>query len=85
MIGADVATPDALVRIDAKRAADVVRDLGLDRVGRRLDDGSVEVSVPCANVPAFRSWLLGHLEHAEVLEPVELRDDVVAFLRAALA
>ena len=85
MIGADAATPDALVRIDARRAPDVVRDLGPDRVRRRLADGSVEVSVPCANVPAFRSWLLGHLEHAEVLEPAELRDDVVAFLRAALA
>ncbi len=85
MIGADAATPDARVLIDAARAADVVRDLGSDRVHRHLDDGSVEVAVPCANVPAFRSWLLGHLDHAEVLEPADLRDDVVAFLRAALA
>jgi predicted DNA-binding transcriptional regulator YafY len=85
MIGADAAAPDALVRIDASRAVAVVRDLGPDRVRKRLDGGAVEVAVPCANVPAFRSWLLGHLEHAEVLEPQALRDDVVAFLRAALA
>ena len=85
MIGADAAAPDALVRIDASRAVAVVRDLGPDRVRKRLDGGAVEVAVPCANVPAFRSWLLGHLEHAEVLEPQTLRDDVVAFLRAALA
>jgi proteasome accessory factor B len=85
MIGADAATPDALVRIDAGRAAAVVRDLGADRVRKRLDGGAVEVAVPCANVPAFRSWLLGHLEHAEVLEPKAVRDDVIAFLEAALA
>ena len=50
-----------------------------------MDDGAVEVMVPCANAPAFRSWLLGHLEHAEVLEPASLRAEVVAFLEAALA
>jgi proteasome accessory factor B len=27
-----------------------------------------------ANLPAFRSWLLGFLEHAEVLEPAEVRE-----------
>lgn len=85
MIGADATAPDALVQIDADRAEAVVRDLGPDRVRRRLDDGAVEVAVPCANLPAFRSWLLGHLEHAEVLSPAEVRDDVVAFLEAALA
>ena len=31
---------------------------------------------------AFRSWLLGMLEHAEVVGPPALRDDVVAWLRA---
>jgi proteasome accessory factor B len=36
--------------------------------------------VPCANRPAFRSWVLGLLEHAVVLEPVEVRDEVVAWL-----
>jgi predicted DNA-binding transcriptional regulator YafY len=85
MIGADETGPDALVRVEAPRAAAVERDLGDARVRRRLDDGSIEVDVPCANLPAFRSWLLGHLEHAEVLEPVAVRDHVVAFLERALA
>lgn len=85
MIGADETVPDALVRIDATRATAVVRDLGSDRVQRRLEDGSVEVAVPCANLPAFRSWLLGHLEHAEVLEPPAVRADVIEYLEAALA
>jgi predicted DNA-binding transcriptional regulator YafY len=84
MIGADATAPDALVSIDAVRAAAVERDLGAERIRRRRDDGGIEVAVPCANVPAFRSWLLGHLEHAEVLEPTALRDDVIAFLEASL-
>ncbi|MFW2333405.1 helix-turn-helix transcriptional regulator [Ilumatobacter sp.] len=85
LIGADANLPDARVWIDATRAAAAARELGEDRVVRRLDDGAIEVMVPCANAPAFRSWLLGHLEHAEVLEPPALRAEVVAFLEAALA
>jgi predicted DNA-binding transcriptional regulator YafY len=85
MIGADPTVPDALVRIDASRVGVAVRDLGDDRVVRWLEDGSVEVMVPCANLPAFRSWLLGYLEHAEVLEPAAVRADVIAFLEASLS
>ena len=85
MIGADATVPDARVRIDEPRAAAAARDLGEERVVRRHDDGAIEVMVPCANTPAFRSWLLGFLEHAEVLEPAAVRADVVAFLERALA
>lgn len=85
MIGADPSVPDALVRIDAPRAAMAARELGEDRVVRRFDDGAIEVTVPCANGPAFRSWLLGYLEHAEVIEPAAVRADLVAFLEAAIA
>ena len=38
-------------------------------VVRRHDDGSIDVRVPADNVDAFRSWVLGLLEHAVVLEP----------------
>ena len=43
----------------AGRAAGVERELGSERVVRRHADGSIDVEVPCANVPAFRSWVLG--------------------------
>jgi len=85
MIGADAEVPDARVLIDESRAAAAVRDLGERRLVRERSDGAVEVMVPCANGPAFRSWLLGYLEHAEVLEPESVRADVVAFLDEALA
>ena len=77
---ADGALREARVRIDAGPAAGVVADLGDDRVLARHPDGSVDVAVPYADADAFRTWVLGFMEHAEVLEPAELRDDVVAWL-----
>ena len=55
------------------------------RVRRRLADGAIEVEVPCANVPAFRSWVLGLLDHAEVIGPPDVRADVVAWLERLVA
>jgi hypothetical protein len=39
------------------------------------------VRVPASNLPAFRSWVLGLLEHAVVLGPPEVRADIVSWLR----
>ncbi len=80
LIGADPNVADARVLIDAHRAAAATRELGADRVAATLPDGSVEVLVPFANMHAFRSWLLGFGEHAEVLEPASARDAVVEWL-----
>jgi predicted DNA-binding transcriptional regulator YafY len=73
----------AQVRVDASRAAWVVDTLGEPAVVERGDDGSVVVELAVVNRDAFRSFVLGLLEHAEVLEPPELRADVVDWLRAA--
>jgi predicted DNA-binding transcriptional regulator YafY len=75
----------ATVRVDRVRAVGVERELGAARVVRRGDDGSVDVAVPCANIPAFRSWVLGLLDHAEVLEPADVRAAVVSWLTAVAA
>ena len=80
LIGATESVPVARVRIDGGRARAAVRDLAEERVVWRGDDGSVEVEVPCANRPAFRSWLLGFAEHAEVLAPQDVRDHVIGWL-----
>jgi hypothetical protein len=34
------------------------------------------------NLAAFRSFVLGALEHAEILAPASVRDDAVAWLEA---
>lgn len=72
----------ALVLVDAPRARAVCGDVGEAAVVERRVDGSVVVSVPCTNPEAFRSWLLGLVEHAEVLEPADVRAEVVDWLRA---
>jgi proteasome accessory factor B len=82
LIGADSDPAVAEVWIDAARAPAVVRELGDNRVIERRPDGSVVVSVPCANRAAFRSWVLGFLDRAEVLAPAEVRADIVDWLEA---
>ncbi len=71
------------MRVDGARAGGVERELGSARVVSRHRDGSIDVTVPCANVPAFRSWVLGHLEHAVVLGPPDVRRHVVEWLEGA--
>ncbi len=72
----------AHVLVDAARGALVVDELGDDAVVERRDDGGVVVALQVVNREAFRTWLLELLEHAEVLGPPELRDEVVAWLAA---
>jgi proteasome accessory factor B len=80
LIGVTGDVSHAQVWIAAHRAAGVARELGDDRIVTRGDDGSVVVQVPCANLPAFRSWVLGFLDDAEVLGPAEVRADLVGWL-----
>lgn len=73
---------EAVVRIDEIRAGAIERELGADRVIARHDDGGIDVQVPATNLDAFRSWVLGLVEHAEVLGPEAVRAHVVDWLRA---
>ncbi len=43
-------------------------------------DGGVIATLQVRNVEAFRSFVLSFLDHAEVLAPVELRDDMTSWL-----
>jgi proteasome accessory factor B len=75
---------EALVLVSATQAGWVEADLGARAVADRRDDGSIVVRMAVTNRGAFRSFVLGLLDHAEVLSPPELRADMVAWL-AALA
>lgn len=72
----------AEVLVDEPRAAAIERELGTAAVVRRLPDGAVVVEVPCTNLDAFRSWLFGLGEYAEVLGPAGVRSAVVEWLQA---
>lgn len=72
----------AQVLVDEPRAAAIERELGAGAVLERSDDGAIVAEVPCANLDAFRSWLFGLGEHAEVLGPPDVRSAVVEWLQA---
>ena len=80
--GDDDADATAVVRLDGVRTTGLERELGAHRVLSRRDDGSTDVEVPSANSDAFRSWVLGFLDRAEVLSPDARRGDVIAWLEA---
>ncbi len=69
----------AVVRVDGPQARWVVQHVGPDHVLADEDD-AVVVELPVTNRAAFRSFVLSFLEHAEVVEPPELRADVQAWL-----
>ena len=73
---------EARLLVDADQAGYAVHLVGEDAVAERHDDGSVELVLPVSNPLAFRSFALTFLEHAEVLGPPELRDDLVAALQS---
>lgn len=68
----------ASVLVDSVMAPKVEADFGSATVLEHRPDGVV-FAVPYG--PALRSWVLGLLEHAEVLSPPEARAEVVAWLR----
>jgi predicted DNA-binding transcriptional regulator YafY len=75
----------AQLLVDPDQAPWAVDRLGEDAVAERRPDGAVVFALPVTNREAFRSFVLGFLDHAEVLGPPELRDDVVDWLRAVAA
>lgn len=71
----------ARLAVDGAQAGWAVGQLGPGAVRERGEDGSVVLEVEVTNRPAFRSFVLGFLDHAEVLGPPDLRDEVVAWLQ----
>lgn len=78
-LGSDPAL-EATIRIDAGLAPIALVQFDATDVVDRRDDGSIDVRVKVTNRSAFRSLVLGYLEHAEVLHPPELRAEIVAWL-----
>ena len=75
----------ATVRVDADIATSLERELGAAAVLTRHENGGIEIGVPCSNLDAFRSWLIGLGVHAEVTGPPEVRAAIVEWLQALAA
>lgn len=68
----------ARLLVDADQAAWAAQHIG-EPVERR-SDGSIVIEVAVTNETAFRSFVLSFLDHAEILEPTELRTAMIEWL-----
>jgi hypothetical protein len=75
----------ARLLVDSPQAGWVAAELGDQAVVERRDDGSVVVEMAVTNREAFRSFVFGLLDHAEVLGPADVRADLVSHLEALAA
>ena len=78
---ADEEREEAVVWVDAVLATKAVADAGASAAVERHPDGSVTLTMPVVQRAPFHRWVLGMLDHAEVVGPPALRDDLVAWLR----
>ncbi len=82
-LGGD-ASVTARLLVDADQRPNALATARGARVVEERDDGSVVLEMRVTSRAGFRSFVLGFLDHAEVLGPPELRDDVVAWLAATI-
>ena len=73
----------ATVLIDAAQAPWAIRHVGASSMVTQHPDGSVELSLTVRNTPALLSFVLGFLDHGEVLTPPSARSQLIAWVRAA--
>ena len=66
--------------VDAEQASWARRALGAETVAGAGPEGSLRFVVPVTNQAAFRSFVLGMLEHAEITGPSAVRTSMVAWL-----
>ena len=69
-----------LVRVDAVEGPRVVAEVGERAVVERASDGSVLLQLGVSSFEVLRSWILGLLDHAEVVGPPRSRAAVMSWL-----
>jgi predicted DNA-binding transcriptional regulator YafY len=79
--------PPTTVRlaVDADHLDVALGELGSDARVETAADGSSLVEVSVSNQAAFRSFVLGFLEHAEIFEPPEVRAAMIEWLETVAA
>ena len=70
------------MRIDAGHDAELAAQLGPDIPAERQADGSTVVELSVVSWDGLRSFVLGYLDHAEVLAPDEARAAITDWLHA---
>jgi proteasome accessory factor B len=72
----------AVLRVDGEHAATATELLGAETISAVEVDGTIVYEVPVTSWPAFRSFVLSFLDHAEIVGPPELRGDLIDWLRS---
>jgi proteasome accessory factor B len=72
----------ATVLVDADQGPWVRQHLGDEALVDERADGSIVVQLEVTNRPAFRSFVLTFLDHAEVLGPPDLRAEMIEWVGA---
>ena len=72
----------ATVLVDADHAVLARTEFGEAAVKEVRDDGSTLFQIAVTSTAGLRSVVLGYLDHAEIVGPAELRDDVISWLEA---
>lgn len=81
----DAPTVNVRLAVDAAHLDGVVAELGADARVETGPDGNAFVDVAVSNQAAFRSFVLGFLEHAEIVEPPEARAAMIEWLETVAA
>lgn len=71
----------ARLLVDPAQAPIALAQFAPEDIVAEHPDGSIEVAITVTDPVAFRSLVLSYLDHAEVLEPADLRDELIDWLR----
>jgi proteasome accessory factor C len=82
---ADEDTEHVLLRVDAVEGPRVAAEVGEAAVLQRHEDGSVLLRLGVSSFDVLRSWVLGLLDHAEIVGPRAARQAMAEWLDATLA
>jgi predicted DNA-binding transcriptional regulator YafY len=73
------------IRVDAAHVAELAGEIAPDTPIEREPDGAVIIELAVVNLDGLRSFVLGFLDHAEVLSPPEARAAITDWLDAIAA
>jgi proteasome accessory factor B len=81
----DAPTVNVRLAVDADHLDGVLGELGADARVEKDADGRTFVDVSVSNQAAFRSFVLGFLEHAEIVDPPDVRAAMIEWLETVAA
>jgi predicted DNA-binding transcriptional regulator YafY len=81
----DAPAVNVRLAVDPDHLDGVVAELGADARVEEAADGKTFVDVAVSNQAAFRSFVLGFLEHAEIVDPPEVRAAMIEWLETVAA